>query len=1011
MHRFALACLMVLLLLATFLFSANRFTNAGRRKQTAARKTTSKQREHSTKPFGLSKRIPWTTSRLKGSPYPPSPYKLERVFGNLKFQNPVVLTNAPASDRMFVVQLDGKIFSFPQNGNIAQPDLMVDLKKEINGLTRAYGLTFHPKFKSNRYCYVSYVLKNEDPQGTRVSRFKVRKTNPPTLDPQSEKIIITWKSGGHNGACLKFGPDGFLYISTGDGAGAFPPDSLDTGQNINDLLASILRIDVDHPANGKAYSIPKDNPFVNTPNARGEIWSYGHRNPWKMSFDSVTGDLWVGDVGWEMWEMIYRIQRGGNYGWSLVEASQQVHPERQRGPSPVLPPTIVHSHTESRSITGGFVYRGKRLPELNGHYIYGDYVTGKIWSARHDGKSIVEQQELLDSPLQVICFGVDNSNELYVVGYGGTIHRLVKNEVVKANENFPRSLKETGLFANVRKHRIAPGVIPYSIIAEAWADGTQAERFVALPGTTQLDVHTENNAQVGNLRGEWKYPNNSVLMKTIFIELEAGNPNSRRRIETQVLHRDGDVWRPYNFIWNDDQTDAKLAPDVGMDRTFVIQDAKAPGGQRRQTWHHASRTECLLCHPARAGTVHAFKPAQLDKVHDYGSVTANQLGTFDHIGLIKTHPPNKRKRFVNPHDSSAPLEARARAYLHVNCAHCHRRGGGGTAAMELPYQLPMEKTNLLNARPTQGTFKIHGAQVLAPGDPFRSVLYYRMAKLGRGRMPHFGSNVVDQQGLQLIREWILRMPSTGTKTATSKSTQQLRARQKELLKQLANITSAQSTQLAKVVQSLLSSTSGAMLLADQLASSNRLNNSVRKQIVSLAVKHPEAQIRDLFERFLPEEQRIKRLGTVVDAKALLNQRGNVERGRKLFFQTTGISCINCHKIQGKGKEIGPDLSHIARQRKRADILESILHPSRKIEEKYRLYLVETTQGKVLTGLLASQSKSHVVLLDAKGQRIKVPKSNVETLVPQRKSIMPELLLRDLTAEQATDLLEFLSSLK
>jgi putative heme-binding domain-containing protein len=958
-----------------------------------------------------TKRPPWTTSRLIGSPYPPSLYKIEQVFPKLKFTNPVVLTNAPQSNRMFVVQLEGKVFSFPSRKNLTPAvDLVIDLKKEIPGFTRAYGLTFHPQFAKNRYCYLSYVLKAEEPKGTRVSRFTMRKTNPPTIDPKSEKNILTWKSGGHNGACLKFGPDGFLYVSTGDGAGAFPPDSLDTGQNINDLLASILRIDVDHPAKGKAYSIPKDNPFVKTAGARGEVWSYGHRNPWKMSFDFVTGDLWVGDVGWELWEMIYRIQKGGNYGWSLVEASQQVHPERRRGPTTVLPPTIVHSHTESRSITGGFVYRGKRLPELKGYYIYGDYVTGKIWAARHDGKAIVDRKELLDSPLQVICFGVDNDQELYIASYGGTIHRLVKNTEVKTQRDFPKSLRETGLFSDVSQHSVSPGVLPYSIIAEAWADGTKAERFVALPGNGSLGVHTENNAQVGNLKDEWKYPNNSVLMKTISIELEKGNPRSRRRIETQVLHRDGDVWRPYNFIWNDAQTDATLAEDVGSDHTFVIKDFSAPGGKIQQTWHHASRTECQLCHPARAGTVHAFKLPQLDRIHTQGTAGANQLQTFQQIGLITEMPKKRPRKFVDPSNKSADLQSRARAYLHVNCAHCHRRGGGGTAAMELPYHLPMEKTNLHNARPTQGSFGIHGSQVLSPGDPYRSVLYYRMAKLGRGRMPHFGSNVVDQQGLKLIRDWITQLPKTGKTTTPSKSTDQLRVQQRKQFNMLMKLSSADSPEFSKLTKALLSSTSGAILLAEQ-AAEMKGKHKIRNRLIAMGVQHTDPQVRDLFERYLPEEKRIKRLGTVVDENALLARKGNISQGRAIFFQTKGVNCMSCHKIQGKGKEVGPDLSHIGKLRKRREILQSILHPSQKIEEKYRLYLVETVQGKVHTGLLVKNTPKTVVLVDAQGKQLEIAKFAVETLVPQRKSIMPELLLREMTAAQASDLLEFLSSLK
>ena len=196
-----------------------------------------------------------------------------------------------------------------------------------------------------------------------------------------------------------------------------------TGQDISDLLSSILRIDVDRVENGKNYAVPRDNPFVKTAGARPEVWAYGFRNPWKMSFDPKSGDLWVGDVGWEMWEYLFRVESGGNYGWSLFEGRQPVRPNDKRGPTPVLPPTVDHDHTEARSITGGRFYYGNRLKDLHGAYIYGDYVTGKFWGVRHDGKKVTWQKHLADSSLQVIdfCEGAkgEGDGELYILEHGG----------------------------------------------------------------------------------------------------------------------------------------------------------------------------------------------------------------------------------------------------------------------------------------------------------------------------------------------------------------------------------------------------------------------------------------------------------------------------------------------------------------------------------------------------------------------------------------------------------------
>ena len=260
-----------------------------------------------------------------------------------------------------------------------------DVGKLHSDVSALYGLVFHPQFAENRYVYLCYVRKNDLPDGSVVSRFTVSRTDPPVIDPKSEQVILTFWSGGHNGGCLVFGKDGYLYISTGDGAGPSPPDTKMTGQDCSDLLSSILRIDVDHHEPGKSYSIPADNPFLSISGVRPEIWAFGFRNPWKMSIDRATGELWVGDVGWELWELVDKVERGGNYGWSVVEGPQPVHVEARRGPAPISPTTKVHPHSEAASITGGYVYRGPSLPELSGAYIYGDYQTGS--SGRFESKT------------------------------------------------------------------------------------------------------------------------------------------------------------------------------------------------------------------------------------------------------------------------------------------------------------------------------------------------------------------------------------------------------------------------------------------------------------------------------------------------------------------------------------------------------------------------------------------------------------------------------------------------
>ena len=965
------------------------------------------------RPYGLDRRVAWTTSTVTGSPDPPPPFATEAVLPGLRFSDPVILTHAPGTNRLFVVELNGKILSFDPSSKPRAADLAVDFADTVTGLTRVYGLAFHPRFATNRHCYICYVTKAGEPDGTIVSRFTVSRSTPPTIDPDSEQPVIRWLAGGHNGGCLEFGPDGFLYISAGDGAGAFPPDSLRNGQNLATLPSSIMRIDVNRPTPGRPYSIPADNPFVNTPSARPEVWAYGFRNPWKITFDPTNGALWCGDVGWEMWEMIQRVEKGANYGWSLVEASQAVHPEWDRGPTAVSPPTVAHSHTESRSITGGEVYTGRRLPSLQGAYIYGDYVTGKIWSARHDGTRLTESRELCDTTMQIICFGTDHDGELYVVDYvTGQLYRLVPADSTTQNRNFPRKLSQTGLYASTRHRRVAPGVVPYSVAAAPWADHTISDRFFALPKTTHLGIHKTANVQIGNVVGGFAFPSDGVLMKTISLELITGDPRSARPIETQLLHFNGQSWQAYNYIWNDAGNDAVLADDVGSDSLFTIQDPASPGGKRVQAWHHASRTECILCHSTRGGSLYGFTPAQLNHNHRYGQITDNQLRALTHIGLIQGLSEKRPEAMPDPTDSSRSLEQRARAYLHANCATCHRRGGGGTAAMDIRYEFSLKKTNLLGARPTQGTFGLLAARVMAPANPYRSVLLYRMAKLGRGRMPHFGSQVVDRQGLQLVHDWIASIDSNLVAPGSGDSAAILLGKQNNLLLARLALPDLDASARQPIIEQLLGSTSGALQLALAIDHPRKpLPKAVTHIAISSGTQHTDVRIRDLYERFLPYDKRVRRLGSTVQTAQILKIAGNAVTGRRLFTTAAGFQCRNCHRIAKQGKSVGPDLDGIAKKNDRKALLDSILQPSRKIDPKFRAYLLETAQGRVHTGLLVSKSDEQVVLQDATGKEIRVATDDVDMLIAQPKSLMPELLTKDMTAQQLADLLAFLESLK
>ena len=956
--------------------------------------------------YGIEARVPWTTSRIKGSPEPSLPYETERAFPNLKFNQPLAIATAPGQKRFFVAERKGKIFSFPYDDQAtSQSDLFFDLKEQVKDLNEIYGITFHPEFEKNGFVYICYVLKAGLPEGTRVSRFKVLETDPPRCDPDSEEILISWLSGGHNGGCLRFGPDGYLYISTGDGGPASPPDIHNSGQDVSNILSCVLRIDVDRVGKDQPYSIPADNPFVKQSGARPEIWAFGFRNPWKMCFHPENGDLWVGDVGWELWELIFRVEKGGNYGWSIREGRQPVKPELKRGPTPILPPTVEHSHREARSITGGYFYRSPRLKELHDTYIYGDYSTGKLWGLRYGDKRVNWHQELANSTLKVVAFATDDAGEVYIVDIqGGAFHRLVPITQSEHNPDFPTQLSQTGLFESTAAHQVAPGVIPYSINAPAWADHATGERFVALPPNTTIEVQKKRI---------WNFPKDSVLMKTISMETERGNPDSARRLETQLLHFNGARWKGYSYRWNQEQTDATLVGLEGETVKIEISTQTKPLKKSHYEWQIPSRAECAVCHTPYLNhlSVLSFDEAQLNRSQKFGDVVDHQLRTLAHIKVLPesvwSDSKGETSRYlVDPYDSSAAVKLRARSYLHANCRHCHRSNGGGGSTIELDASLKLDGMKAVSVTPTQGKFGILEAQVISPHDPYRSVLLYRMSKLGKGRMPYSGSSVVDERGTRLIHDWIASFPAS--ENYSKLNVLRLRSRHGSLLGDAIQIEDQDF--VGKKLKEILSSTRGALYL---LSAFDRVHMSdqMKNQIIQLATQGGNPLVQDLFERFLPEDQRTKRLGVKIDRSALLSMQGDSREGKKLYFEMAGLQCRNCHRVHQHGKEVGPDLTQIGKKLSRAELLENIIQPSKKIDEKYFTYVIETRSGKLHNGLLIKKEESGFTLKNPKNEILEIPHTEIESVVIQKKSIMPDQLLRDLTIEQAAHLLAYFESLK
>ena len=681
----------------------------------------------------------------------------KQTFTKFPLNQPVYIEPEPGTDQLLVIELGGKIRRFKDDPEADSAEFLIDTGRET------YGLTFHPNYEENGYLYVV----SNGPIGGKVtetrnyvSRFTIDRQPPYGCDPNSELIILEWLSNNHNGGDLAFGPDGYLYIPAGDGAmdsdtnltglpGSYDRDP--KGQDLSNLPATIMRIDVDHPEARRLYSIPSDNPFIHLEGARPEIWVYGIRNPWRITFDRETGHLWAGNVGQDRWEMIHLVQRGDNYGWSLYEGSHPFFLNRKQGPTPIVKPTVEHPHSEARSITGGVVYYGSKFPELRGAYVYGDYATGKMWALHHDGEQLIWHREIGDTTLQIVSFGVDHNGEILIADLARGIYKLERKP--ESTEKFPTRLSETGMFISVKNHQTDPGLIPYSVNAPLWVSGAYVERFIALPGDSQIEMSAADG--VG-----WSFADGTALIQTFSFDLEVGNPNSRHRIETRMLTRQQGEWVGYSYIWNDEQTDATLVDADGTDRVFTIQDPSAFEGSREQSWHYPSREACMDCHSRAANYVLGLTTLQMNKVHNYGAVSDNQLRTLNHIGVFKkplSKSPEEYPKLADPYNPKEPLEARARSYLHAACANCHVHTGGGNARIVLDFKTELDKTYSVNFRPQHDTYGIPDAMLIAPGDPERSILYQRVVRRGEGQMPPLVTSQKDDQAVQLLYDWISQM--------------------------------------------------------------------------------------------------------------------------------------------------------------------------------------------------------------------------------------------------------------
>ncbi len=643
------------------------------------------------------------------------------------FNQPLGLKQAPGdAARVFVQERPGRIRVFPKAAP-ASITTFLDLSSRVStaGEGGLLGVAFHPEWPARPEVYVSYT--ESGPFRSVIARYR-SVDGGLTLDAANEERLLVLRQpyDNHNGGYLEFGPDGFLYIGFGDGGSGGDPGN--RGQRLNTLHGKFLRIDVDVPA-AQRYAIPATNPWAQDvacnlerdddsfPDAGArcaEIYATGFRNPWRWSFDSVSGELWAADVGQGAWEEVDLVVRGGNYGWKTREGAHCYSPSTNCSTAGLIDPVVEYGRGEGSSITGGHVYRGAAMPWLVGRFVFGDYNSGTIWAVESDGQGGYVKRTLAQSGGSLGSFGqVDG--ELYALSLANGLAFRLDPADGGTVDTFPQRLSETGCFTDAGEP--LPALVPYHLNAPLWSDGADKARFFAIPEGTTLSVDAE---------GDLDFPNGAVLVKTFLL--------GGQKVETRLFMRHaGGEWAGYTYEWNDAGTDAQL---------LAGPKTKQVGGQ---SWFFPSRAQCLQCHTAVAG--HALGP-ELAQLNRHG-----QLENLSDVGFFAAPLPSPLPSLAEP-SGTAPLEARARAYLHSNCANCHQPGGPGRGPADLRFWLPLEDANVCDVAPTTGDLGLTDARLVAPGAPGRSVVSRRMHALDASRMPPVASALVDEAGAALVDAWI-----------------------------------------------------------------------------------------------------------------------------------------------------------------------------------------------------------------------------------------------------------------
>jgi len=734
-------------------------------------------------------RVPNTTLTLPAAP-PQSGFVTTPAFGGLTFTDPVAVATPPGeTNRLFVVEQRGIISVIT---NLAAPTrtVFLDISAQIAGGAPTderglLGLAFHPGFATNGLFFVYYSSTNilsTNLNGTVntgnsglhecLSRFKVSSNNPNAADASSQVRLLAMADdyNNHNGGCLQFGADGYLYVSTGDEGGAD-----DTGQNSQridkDLWSGVLRLDVDlRPGNLMPtphasqhftgwngivnFRVPADNPFVgatsfigsaiNTNLLRTEFWAVGLRNPWRFSFDPFDGKLYLGDVGQNAVEEVDVIVRGGNYGWNYREGNI-ARPGSSAPPAGftnAIEPIITYVHgsatNQGNSISGGVVYRGSRYPSLYGNYIFADYVSGRVWAAQPNGTNVVPFR-LLTTDASIAGFGIDPRNGDVLIC--DQSEDIIKTLVSVTNLSGPTLLSGTGAFTNLTTLTPNSGILPYELNLPFWSDNAQKTRWFSVPNT--------NLTMTFNPEGNWQFPTGSVWIKHFDLETNTST-HAARRLETRFIVRYTNGVYGLTYRWMNPPTNALLVAEEGFDEPITIDDG---GNIRTQVWHYPGRGQCVSCHTVAGGGALGFDTLQLNRLVTNG-VTENQIQRLSEAGYLSAPVANVNslRALAHPTNESVSLEWRARSYLEANCSFCHQPGGT-VASWDGRVSTPTRFANLINGTPNDNLGN-PANRIIVPGNTNLSLIHARMSTRGAIGMPPLASSLVDTNGAALLARWI-----------------------------------------------------------------------------------------------------------------------------------------------------------------------------------------------------------------------------------------------------------------